>query len=158
MLGFSFSWKRLVGISAAKGRISRAVGVPLTQSGRERKIGRMLAGRGFGWLAFLPGGFAGTRAHRRTSRLTVLSILLSITALAAGKYWMGAYVWKICMAAGIAAALGLLLAAGRRGGRFMAMTSVALCLVAAAYAWSNDPVSAAATQPAQTLPFELPKL
>jgi choline-glycine betaine transporter len=38
--GFSFSWKRAVGISAAKGRISRKIGVPLTRSGRQRKVGR----------------------------------------------------------------------------------------------------------------------
>lgn len=41
-----FSWKRLTGISAAKSRISRATGVPLTRSGRERKIGRMVTGGG----------------------------------------------------------------------------------------------------------------
>ena len=44
--GFSFSWKRALGISAAKGRISRAIGIPLTQSGRERKLGRMLLSGG----------------------------------------------------------------------------------------------------------------
>jgi hypothetical protein len=38
--GFSFSWRRALGISAAKGRISRMTGVPLTRSGMERKIGR----------------------------------------------------------------------------------------------------------------------
>lgn len=38
--GFSFSWKRAVGISAAKGRVSRALGVPLTRSGRRQKAGR----------------------------------------------------------------------------------------------------------------------
>jgi hypothetical protein len=38
--GFSFSAKRALGISAAKGRISRATGIPLTRSGRQRKIGR----------------------------------------------------------------------------------------------------------------------
>lgn len=38
--GFSFSWKRAVGISGMKGRISRKIGVPLTRSGRQRKIGR----------------------------------------------------------------------------------------------------------------------
>jgi len=37
-----FSWKRLVGISAAKSRISRKIGVPLTRSGRQRKAGRMM--------------------------------------------------------------------------------------------------------------------
>ena len=37
-----FSWRRLLGISAAKSRISRTIGIPLTRSGRQRKIGRML--------------------------------------------------------------------------------------------------------------------
>lgn len=41
-----FSWKRFVGISAAKSRISRAIGIPLTRSGRQRKIGRMVTGGG----------------------------------------------------------------------------------------------------------------
>jgi hypothetical protein len=34
-----FSWKRLLGISAAKSRVSRAIGIPLTASGRQRKLG-----------------------------------------------------------------------------------------------------------------------
>ena len=34
-----FSWKRLLGVSAAKSRISREIGVPLTRSGRQRKFG-----------------------------------------------------------------------------------------------------------------------
>jgi hypothetical protein len=38
--GFSYSWKRAVGISGAKGRISRQIGIPLTRSGRQRKFGR----------------------------------------------------------------------------------------------------------------------
>ncbi|MEO6786805.1 MAG: hypothetical protein ABI318_11790 [Chthoniobacteraceae bacterium] len=42
--GFSFSWKRALGISAAKGRLSRKIGIPLTRSGRERKFGRWLLG------------------------------------------------------------------------------------------------------------------
>lgn len=42
--GFSFSWKRAVGISGAKARISRKIGIPLTRSGRERKLGRMTTG------------------------------------------------------------------------------------------------------------------
>ena len=41
-----FSWKRFVGISAAKSRISRTIGIPLTRSGRQRKIGRMVTGGG----------------------------------------------------------------------------------------------------------------
>lgn len=40
--GFSFSWKRALGISAAKGKLSKAIGIPLTKGGRERKLGRML--------------------------------------------------------------------------------------------------------------------
>lgn len=40
--GFSFSWKRAVGLSAAKGKLSRAIGIPLTRSGRQRKLGRAL--------------------------------------------------------------------------------------------------------------------
>lgn len=40
--GFSFSWKRALGVSAAKGRLSRKLGIPLTKSGRQRKAGRSL--------------------------------------------------------------------------------------------------------------------
>lgn len=48
--GFSWSWKRASGLSAAKGRISRKIGIPLTRSGRERKIGRMMGLAGLGLL------------------------------------------------------------------------------------------------------------
>lgn len=41
-----FSWKRFFEISAAKARISRSIGIPLTKSGRERKIGKMITGGG----------------------------------------------------------------------------------------------------------------
>jgi len=41
-LGLSFSWKRAVGLSAAKARLSRKIGVPLTKSARERKVGRLM--------------------------------------------------------------------------------------------------------------------
>ncbi|MPZ70964.1 MAG: hypothetical protein GEU71_15785 [Actinobacteria bacterium] len=41
-----FSWKRLSGISAAKSRVSRKTGVPLSRSGRNQKIGRMATGGG----------------------------------------------------------------------------------------------------------------
>jgi hypothetical protein len=40
--GVSFSWKRAVGISGAKNRLSRQIGIPLTKSGRQRKMGRMM--------------------------------------------------------------------------------------------------------------------
>ena len=39
--GLSFSLSRALGISAAKGRLSKQIGIPLTASGRQRKIGRM---------------------------------------------------------------------------------------------------------------------
>jgi hypothetical protein len=41
-----------VGISAAKGKISRWIGVPLTRAGRERKIGRWVS-HGLGCLVVL---------------------------------------------------------------------------------------------------------
>ncbi len=34
-----FSWKRFFGISAYKAKISRTIGIPLTHSGRQRKLG-----------------------------------------------------------------------------------------------------------------------
>ena len=40
--GFSFSWKRAIGLSAAKGKLSRKIGIPLTRVGRQRKMGRMI--------------------------------------------------------------------------------------------------------------------
>ena len=40
--GFSFSWKRAIGLSALKGRISRQTGIPLTRAGRLRKVGHFL--------------------------------------------------------------------------------------------------------------------
>ncbi len=40
--GLSFSWKRAIGLSALKGKISRQIGIPLTRSGRRQKVGRSL--------------------------------------------------------------------------------------------------------------------
>lgn len=40
--GLSFSWKRALGISQAKQRISRETGIPTTKAGLERKIGNMI--------------------------------------------------------------------------------------------------------------------
>lgn len=39
-----FSWKRATGISAAKSRVSRKIGIPLTKSGRQRKLGAAMGG------------------------------------------------------------------------------------------------------------------
>ena len=41
-----FSWKRFLGVSAAKSRISRKTGIPFTRSGRHQKIGRIATGGG----------------------------------------------------------------------------------------------------------------
>lgn len=50
-----FSWKRALGITKAKQSISRKTGIPLTESGRQRKIGKMVTSGGCllvvgGWL------------------------------------------------------------------------------------------------------------
>lgn len=37
-----FSWKRFFGISAYKAKISRKIGIPLTRSGRQRKLGAII--------------------------------------------------------------------------------------------------------------------
>jgi hypothetical protein len=41
-----FSWKRAVGVTKVKQKISRKTGIPLTKSGRQRKIGKMITGGG----------------------------------------------------------------------------------------------------------------
>jgi hypothetical protein len=40
--GFSFTWKRVLGISAAKQRFALQTVIPTTQSGFERKVGKEL--------------------------------------------------------------------------------------------------------------------
>jgi hypothetical protein len=40
--GFSFSWKRALGITAAKSKFARETGIPTSKSGVERKLGTML--------------------------------------------------------------------------------------------------------------------
>jgi hypothetical protein len=42
--GLSFSPSRALGISSLKQKISKDIGVPLTQSGRQKKLGTMLSG------------------------------------------------------------------------------------------------------------------
>jgi hypothetical protein len=41
-----FSWKRAIGLSAAKARLSRHIGIPLTKGGRQRKLGKLISGGG----------------------------------------------------------------------------------------------------------------
>lgn len=40
--GVSFSWKRATGVSSAKTKLSRQLGIPLTKSGRQRKMGKAM--------------------------------------------------------------------------------------------------------------------
>lgn len=51
--GLSFSMRRALGISQAQARLSRQIGIPLSRSGRQRKLGRAL---GCGWCLLLPFG------------------------------------------------------------------------------------------------------
>ena len=38
----SFSWKRALGVTKAKRRVSKATGIPLTRGGRRMKLGKWL--------------------------------------------------------------------------------------------------------------------
>jgi hypothetical protein len=40
--GFSFSWKRLFGLSGLRSSVAQRTGVPTTRGGLERKIGRAI--------------------------------------------------------------------------------------------------------------------
>ena len=40
--GLSFSWKRALGITKVKMKISKATGIPTTKAGRQRKLGKFL--------------------------------------------------------------------------------------------------------------------
>lgn len=46
--GLSFSWKRALGITKAKRRFTKKTGIPTTQAGLERKIGRVILDFFFG--------------------------------------------------------------------------------------------------------------
>lgn len=41
-----FSWKRATGITNAKRKISKATHIPMTKSGRQRKVGKVVTGGG----------------------------------------------------------------------------------------------------------------
>jgi len=45
-----FSWKRAIGLSAAKARLSNRISIPLARSGRQGKIGALVSRLLFGWL------------------------------------------------------------------------------------------------------------
>lgn len=43
-----FSWSRLLGITQIKAKIGRSIGIPLTRSGRQRKVGAFILRALFG--------------------------------------------------------------------------------------------------------------
>lgn len=46
--GLSFSWKRALGVTQTKQKISRETGVPMSKAGMERKIGNIILKALFG--------------------------------------------------------------------------------------------------------------
>ena len=50
--GFSFSWKRALGITAVKQKFARETGIPTSINGIERKGGRSVIER-TGWVLFI---------------------------------------------------------------------------------------------------------
>lgn len=46
--GLTFSWKRALGITQTRQRISRETGIPTTRAGMERKIGKSIIDLLFG--------------------------------------------------------------------------------------------------------------
>ena len=40
--GFSFSWKRALGITSARQKFARKTGIPTTKAGLQRKIGNFI--------------------------------------------------------------------------------------------------------------------
>jgi hypothetical protein len=48
--GFSFSWKRALGITSAKQKFARETGIPTLVNGIERKVGRSVLNMIFGSL------------------------------------------------------------------------------------------------------------
>lgn len=46
--GFSFSWKRLLGITGAKQSFAQKTGIPTSKTGVERKLGSIILKKLFG--------------------------------------------------------------------------------------------------------------
>ena len=55
MRGFTFSWKRAVGISGLKSKLAHTTGIPTTRMGLERKIGAGILNTIGGILLFVFG-------------------------------------------------------------------------------------------------------
>jgi hypothetical protein len=50
--GLSFSWRRAIGLTRLENKISRETGIPLSRSGRQRKVGE-LAMHFIGWVVMV---------------------------------------------------------------------------------------------------------
>ena len=46
--GFTFSWKRAIGLTQARQQLARKTGIPTSKAGVERKIGNMIISALFG--------------------------------------------------------------------------------------------------------------
>lgn len=46
--GFTFSWKRAIGVTRTKQRFARKTGIPTSKSGLERKLGNIIISALFG--------------------------------------------------------------------------------------------------------------
>lgn len=55
MRGFTFSWKRAIGISGLKSRLAHGTGIPTTRMGLERKIGASILNTTIGIITFVFG-------------------------------------------------------------------------------------------------------
>ncbi len=83
--GFSFSWRRALGISAAQARLSRAIGVPLSRSGRQQKIGRL--GAGSLTALFVETALSASKGRRPSGqrrRMSNVRVIYTLVVLALG--------------------------------------------------------------------------
>ena len=90
--GVSFSWRRAIGLSALEGKISRETGIPLTRSGREKKMGHIFIHL-IGWVLLALIVFPRADLYRLWSRKTILQ---HAHALAAA--WIGVCVILVIIA------------------------------------------------------------
>ena len=73
--GLSFSWRRAIGLSQVESEISRKTGIPLTRSGRQKKMGRIFSHL-IGWM------FAGLVAFAGYELVTHPELMRMIASLA----------------------------------------------------------------------------
>lgn len=72
--GFSFSWKRAMGLSASQARLSRSIGIPISRSGRRAKVNGHIANA---LLGGRPSARGKARAGSSAGRLAALKILVA---------------------------------------------------------------------------------